>query len=96
MDHGPNIQTEKDYGSEYKTRIGLILFAVYGLLYGGFMAINAFAPRWMETPVFFGVNLAVTYGLGLIVAAIVLGLVYNALCTRREALLRRQDEEAAR
>lgn len=87
MDHGPNIQTE-DFGSEYKTRVGLVLFAVYGLLYTGFVLVNTFAPRTMEAPFLWGVNLAVTYGMVLILAAIVLGLVYNWLCTKEEDRLR--------
>ncbi len=87
MNHGPNIQTE-DFGSEYKTKIGLILFGVYSLFYLGFVLINTFAPRSMETPVFLGINLAVTYGMGLIVLAIVLGLVYNHLSTQKEDALR--------
>jgi uncharacterized membrane protein (DUF485 family) len=87
MDHGPNIQTE-DFGSKYKTKIGLILFLVYGLLYLGFIVINTFAPRVMELPVLFGVNLAVTFGFLLIIVAIILGLIYNHLCTREENRLR--------
>ena len=38
----------------------------------------------METVVLFGVNLAVTYGFGLIVVAILMGLFYNFLSTRKE------------
>ena len=64
-------------------RIGLWLFAMYLLLYGGFMALNAFYPRRMAMPVLAGVNLAVTYGLGLIVGAFVLALVYMFLVRAR-------------
>lgn len=89
MEHGPNIQTE-DFGSEYKTRVGLILFAIYALLYVGFVLINTFAPRIMETPFLFGINLAITYGVSLIVTAILLGLIYNHLCTKKEDQLRKE------
>ena len=61
-------------------RYGLILFAVYSLLYGTFMALTAFAPQVMEIVVLGGLNLAVLYGLGLIVAAFLLALVYAWLC----------------
>jgi uncharacterized membrane protein (DUF485 family) len=64
-------------------RVGLWLFGVYVLLYGGFMALNAFYPRRMGQPVFAGVNLAVTYGLLLIVGAFVLALVYMFLVRAR-------------
>src|SRR3954469_10655054 len=57
-------------------RYGLILFAIYLLLYGGFIALAAFAPARMKEPVMGGINLAVLYGMGLIVAAFVLALIY--------------------
>jgi len=61
-------------------RIGLVLFAVYVVLYGGFVLLNAFAPETMERLPFAGVNLAIWYGFGLIVAALVLALLYGWLC----------------
>jgi uncharacterized membrane protein (DUF485 family) len=61
-------------------RYGAVLFLAYLLLYGGFVAINAFNPDVMDTVVLGGVNIAVVYGLGLIVAAFVLALVYVWLC----------------
>jgi len=62
------------------SRIGLVLFAVYLLLYGGFVYLNAFAADVMETTPIAGVNLAILYGFGLIVAALVLALIYGLLC----------------
>lgn len=64
-------------------RIGLWLFAVYVLLYGGFMVLNAFFPQRMGVPFFAGVNLAVTYGLLLIVGAVLLALLYMFLVRER-------------
>ncbi|MBC8353437.1 MAG: DUF485 domain-containing protein [Planctomycetes bacterium] len=61
-------------------RIGLVLFAVYLLLYGGFVFLNAFAADVMETTPIAGVNLAILYGFGLIIAALVLALLYGFLC----------------
>ena len=71
-------------------RVGLWLFAVYVVLYGGFMALNAFFPSQMGRPVFAGINLAVTYGLLLIVGAFVLALVYMFLVR-----IRAEDETSA-
>ena len=62
------------------TRLGVLLFAVYLLLYGGFVLLAAFAPEAMESTPFAGVNLAVWYGFGLIVAALVLALIYGWAC----------------
>ena len=61
-------------------RIGLVLFAVYLVLYGGFVLLNAYSPTTMEWTPIAGINLAVLYGFGLIVAAFVLALVYGWLC----------------
>ncbi len=61
-------------------RIGIVLFAVYLLLYGGFVFLNAFAADLMETTPVAGVNLAILYGFGLIIAALVLALLYGVLC----------------
>lgn len=61
-------------------RIGLVLFVVYLLLYGGFVFLNAFAADVMETTPIAGVNLAILYGFGLIIAALILALIYGFLC----------------
>ena len=66
-------------------RVGLALFAVYLVLYGGFMALNAFFPHQMARAPLGGVNLAVMYGLVLIVGAFVLALLYMFLVRRRAA-----------
>ena len=61
-------------------KIGLALFAVYLVLYGGFVLINAFSPESMEATPFAGVNLAILSGFGLIIAAFLLALLYGFLC----------------
>ena len=61
-------------------RYGIVLFAAYVILYGLFVYLSAFKPQVMASRPFGGVNLAVLYGLGLIVAAIVLALVYMMIC----------------
>ena len=66
--------------NSHNARIGLVLFAVYLVLYGGFVFLNAFAADVMSTTPIAGVNLAILYGFGLIVAALALALVYGLLC----------------
>lgn len=61
-------------------RIGLALFGVYLLLYGGFVGLSAFSPQTMESTPLAGVNLAILYGFALIVFAFVLALLYGLLC----------------
>ncbi|WP_425397388.1 DUF485 domain-containing protein [Aeoliella sp.] len=65
---------------ERNARIGLVLFAAYVALYGGFMLLNAFAPSTMQWTPALGINLAIWYGFGLIISAVVLALLYGFLC----------------
>lgn len=62
-------------------RLGMILFLFYLALYGGFVLLNAFKPTVMEVTPIAGVNLAILYGFGLIIAALVLALIYGWFCT---------------
>ncbi|MFW5802546.1 MAG: DUF485 domain-containing protein [Verrucomicrobiota bacterium] len=77
-------ENETDHASAAKARLGVWMFGVYCVLYAGFVLINAIKPELMAGPGLFGVNLAITYGMVLIVVAIVLGLIYNAICNRME------------
>lgn len=66
--------------SERNARYGMVLFVAYLALYGAFVLLNAFASHLMNNVVWQGVNVAILYGFGLIVAAILLSLVYGWLC----------------
>ncbi len=61
-------------------RIGMMLFVVYLLFYSGYVLINAISPQTMEQTPLAGVNLAIWYGFGLFIAALVLALIYGWLC----------------
>lgn len=70
-------------GHARNARIGIILFAIYVILYTGFMVLAALWPELMAAPTPLGsVNLAIMYGMGLILAALVLAVVYIFLCQR--------------
>lgn len=62
------------------SRLGLVFFFIYLLLYGGFVFLNAFSPKTMELTPVAGINLAILYGFGLIIAAILMALLYGVLC----------------
>ena len=64
----------------HNAKLGMLHFAVYLAFYLGFVFINAFRPGWMETIVLAGLNLAIVYGFGLIIAALLLALLYGHLC----------------
>ena len=93
MDHGPAVKLGKDNASEWKAKLGVKLFFVYWAVYSGFIIINTVNPKLMSLRVILGQNLAVTYGMGLIVLAIVMGLIYNKLCTAKEDELNKSKTE---
>lgn len=84
MLHAPAGKGGKDLCSPYKARLGAWMFAAYAVVYAGFVAINVAKPALMEKVVVLGLNLAVVYGMGLIVSALLLALVYNRMCAKRE------------
>ena len=73
-------------------RTGIVLFAVYLVLYERFVFLNAFFPETMEMTPVYGLNLAILYGFGLIIAALVLALLYGFLCRHEEVVA---DSDAA-
>ena len=77
-EHVPEKENAADV--QRNARLGLVLFAVYLSLYGGFMALNAFYPDVIKTLPFGGVNLAILYGFALIGGAVFLALLYMLLC----------------
>ncbi len=72
-------------------RLGLQLFTVYLVLYAGFVGLNAFAPEKMESTPVAGLNLAILYGFGLIIGALVLSLIYGVLCHNTDTVGRTTD-----
>ncbi|MEO1527736.1 MAG: DUF485 domain-containing protein [Planctomycetota bacterium] len=76
-------------------RLGMRLFAVYLLLYLGFVFISAFAASFMERPVFAGLNLAIVYGFALIIGALVLALIYGAMCKSEPAPSEQASESSS-
>ena len=67
------------------SRLGLTLFGIYLAFYLGFVLISAFACHWFEIILPGGLNLAVVYGFGLILLALVLAIIYGRV-RRQESL----------
>lgn len=85
MHHAPAPEPAPDPAVRYKSRLGVVMFLIYCVVYAGFVFINVLTEgEAMQTIVGAGLNLAVVYGMGLIVLALVLALIYNALCTAKE------------
>lgn len=99
MLHEPAQDSGPDPASRYKTRLGVVMFIIYCVVYAGFVFTNVLTEgQAMQVMVFAGLNLAVVYGVGLIIFALVLALIYNAMCTRKEQEMAQQpgDGEDAR
>jgi uncharacterized membrane protein (DUF485 family) len=93
MLHDPATPAGKDPAVQYKARLGVRMFALYFLFYGGFVAINLLSPLTMATIVFSGLNLATVYGFALIIVALIEALIYDWLCRKKEAELSRVKED---
>ena len=92
MLHEPaNTTNMVDKAADYKASLGLKLFAVYGIIYLGFILINVLKPALMKMEILFGVNLAIVYGFSLIIIAVVMGLIYNHFCTVKENEMNKEE-----
>ena len=92
MDHGPAVELGVDHAVKKKTKLGVILFFIYFVIYAGFVAIGVADYTLMGKIVLGNQNLAVVYGFGLIIFAILLGLFYNWRCTKYENLMNKEDK----
>ncbi len=71
-------------------RIGLILFSIYLVIYGGFVLLNAFAPDVMKATPIPGVNVAIIYGFALIFLAFGMAVIYGVV-SRKSGVERSQS-----
>jgi len=86
MGHGPAVKLGKDNAAKYKTRLGVIMFVIYTIVYATFVILNTTKPKLMGMIVM-GQTSAVIWGFGLIIFALVLAMIYNYLCGKAEKQL---------
>ncbi|MBN1778353.1 MAG: DUF485 domain-containing protein [Clostridiales bacterium] len=91
MQHENVPEDRKDCAAGIKAKLGLWMFLVYTLVYAGFIAVTVFAPDVMGTDIG-NINMAIFYGLFLIVFAIILAFIYNFICARCEKKMNVEDE----
>ena len=96
MLHEPASSGGKDDAAPYKSRLGVWMFLLYALFYVGFVAINLYNPLLMEYIVAFGLNLATVYGFSLIIGALLLALIYDRLCRKKESSMDKQSTKEER
>jgi uncharacterized membrane protein (DUF485 family) len=87
-------------GEQRKSNIGIRMTILYSLVYGGFVALSVFRPEIMGRKALFGMNLAISYGLFLILFAVLLAVIYNLLVkepknngNKTESLSPEQEEQ---
>jgi uncharacterized membrane protein (DUF485 family) len=88
MAHGPATEWKTEKSEGFKRRLGLIMFAIYVPIYLIFIFLGVFSVKTMGADVG-PINVAILFGLLLIVIAVIQALVYNSLCSKRE----KQDME---
>ncbi|MFW5750304.1 MAG: DUF485 domain-containing protein [Planctomycetota bacterium] len=85
MLHEPASQSGPDPAADYKTKLGVIMFLLYCVIYAGFVLLTVLTEgRAMQVVSLGGLNIAVLYGMGLIIFALILALIYSAMCTAKE------------
>lgn len=85
MLHEPAAQDKgTDKAASKKAKLGVRMFILYTLVYSGFVMIGLTRPELMGLDLIGGQNIAIIYGFGLILLAIIMGFIYNYLCTRME------------
>lgn len=91
--HGPAAKIEADKAAAKKAKLGVILFLCYTVVYAGFVIIGLSDPELMGKSVIGNQNLAIVYGFGLIILAIIMGFIYNFFCSRMEDRMNQKLEE---
>ncbi|MFC2022973.1 DUF485 domain-containing protein [Chloroflexota bacterium] len=89
MEHGPATEWREEKSQDFKKKLGLIMFAIYTPIYFAFVVICVVNPKLMATDIG-SLNLAIVYGFGIIILAIIQAVIYNYICSRRE----KEDEIA--
>lgn len=93
MLHEKATKNVEDNASAIKTKIGLWMFLLYTIVYFGFIVVTVTKPELMGKDIGH-LNFAIVYGLGLIIFALILALIYNALCNKYEKRLNGKNETA--
>lgn len=84
-DHAHSGEDETELVIARNARLGRWLFVGYLALYLGYMWMVSFRPDLMRMMPGGGLNTAIWYGFGLIIAAIVLSFVYGWLCRKKDS-----------
>jgi uncharacterized membrane protein (DUF485 family) len=82
--HSENqVERESDAEIARRQRAGLILLAVFSVIYFGFIGLCAFANTWFSNLLWMGVPVPVWYGASLIVLALAIAGIYGRFSRSR-------------
>ena len=95
MLHEPAVQSGIENASKQKANLGVWFFFLYLFFYAGFVVIGVLNYELLATEVVAGLNLALVYGMGLIIFAVLLGILYNYFCSKYEDELNTKEENEA-
>jgi len=73
-----------DTAALFKQKLGIYMCLLYALAYAGFVFISVYDVTLMDSVMFLGLNLSSFYGIGLIVFALFLSMIYSFACTKKE------------
>jgi len=83
MEHGPSTEWQVEKSQNYKAKLGLIMFAIFTPIYLAFIFICVISPSTMAIDVG-SLNVAIVYGFGIIILAIIQAVIYNIICSNKE------------
>ena len=83
MEHGPSTEWQTEKSQAYKAKLGIIMFAAYTPIYLAFILISVISPSFMARDIG-SLNVAIVYGFGIIILAIIQAVIYNAICSNKE------------
>ena len=90
--HVNSTTEENEIVTQQKSKLGVRLFFIYLICYAGFVIIGVFKYELLSITVFAGLNLALVYGIGLIVFAVIMGIIYNHYCSKYEDEAEKMDK----
>lgn len=89
--HGPSSEWKKDNAVSIKVILGKWFFILYAIVYTGFIFINVASPKFMSIDIG-SLNMAIIYGFGLILFAMLLAFAYNHISTHAESVMNSEPE----
>ena len=91
MEHEPAPKWQAEKSEGFKTKLGLYMFGIFAPVYLAFILVCIISPKLMAKDIG-SLNVAIVFGFGIIILAIILAIIYNAICSKRESMENKTDE----